>query len=102
MPRRSRPYIVKTNQLPILYFRPGEPILATGIYRVFHGEHRVCHEVTLLAGEVFPKCAECGEDVHFQLLREAPLLNTDGSFRVRLYQVPHPAKEEAEPESAAS
>jgi hypothetical protein len=30
------------------FFRPGEPIVETGIYRVYHGDHRLTHEVALL------------------------------------------------------
>ncbi len=76
------------------FFRAGEPILETGIYRVFHGEHRVTHEVTLLEGEVFPECRECGPVVHFELLRAAPEAGIDKDFRIRLYQVPHPQADE--------
>jgi hypothetical protein len=77
---------------PLPYFRAGEPIVETGIYRVFHSEHRVSHDVTLLADETFPRCAECGNDVHFELLRSAPEIGRDASFRICLYEVPHPCK----------
>ena len=81
---------------PLPYFRAGEPITETGIYRVFHSEHRVSHEVTLLAGQAFPTCADCGRDVHFELLRSAPAISRDPSFRINLYVVPHPSGEESD------
>lgn len=83
-----------------VYFRPGEAILADGVYRVFHAGHRVSHEVTLLGGQTFPTCEKCGDAVHFELLRPAPQLQTDPDFRIRLYQIPHP--EQVEEEEAAS
>ena len=54
--------------LPSPYFRVGESILASGVYRVYHNRHRVSHEVSLFAGETFPRCSKCGEDVHFELI----------------------------------
>lgn len=86
----------RSEKPPLPYFRAGEPITETGIYRVFHSEHRVSHEVTLLAGQVFPTCAECGSDVHFELLRSAPEISRDTSFRINLYMVPHPSGNESD------
>ena len=54
------------------------------------GDHRLTHEVTLLEGERFPECLQCGPLGHFELVRAAPVADRDGGFRVRLYQVPHP------------
>jgi len=79
---------------PNPYFRAGEAIVETGIYRVFHAEHRVSHEVTLLAGQKFPVCEECGKDVHFELLRSAPEITRDPGFRINLYKIPHPERSE--------
>ena len=72
------------------FFRAGEPIPKSGIYRVFHVGHRVSHEVTLLRGELFPRCEECGNAAHFELVRAANSLESGAGFRVRLYAVPHP------------
>jgi hypothetical protein len=77
------------------YFRAGESIPLTGIYRAFHSNHRVSHDVTLLAGEAFPVCAQCGSNVHFELLHEAQQAAVDLDFRIRLYQLPHPEEESA-------
>ncbi len=71
-------------------FRVGQNIPSSGIYRVFHRGHREAHEVTLLAGEVFPRCSKCGTDVQFSLTEAAPTLESQSGFRVRLYEIPHP------------
>lgn len=72
------------------FFRPQEPVPESGVYRVFHGDHRLAHEVTLLRGETFPRCRTCGDTVHFQLLLPAPRLDDTPGFKVRLYEIPHP------------
>ena len=36
-------------------FRCGDKILESGIYRVYHRNHRLAHEVTLLRDQLFPK-----------------------------------------------
>ncbi len=89
----------QAEKLSLPYFRPGEAIPVTGIYRVFHAQHRVSHEVTLLAGEVFPRCAKCDSDVHFELITQASQAKTDSDFRIRLFEVPHPREEEKEQKS---
>lgn len=78
------------------YFRVGEVIPGSGIYRAFHVGHRVSHDLTLLADNTFPRCNKCGEDVHFELLAEAPAVAQDPNFRgLRLFEIPHPEKENA-------
>jgi len=86
----------QAEKIPSPYFRPGEAIPVTGIYRVFHARHRASHEVTLLAGEVFPRCSKCKGDVHFELIIQAQRPKADTDFRIRLFEVPHPAEEESE------
>lgn len=83
------------EQTPSPYFRVGEMIVETGVYRVFHSEHRVSHEVTLLRGEQFPPCLRCGTAVHFELLRAIPTIANDQDFKVRLYAIPHPEEQDA-------
>ena len=74
-------------------------IPASGLYRVFHSDHRLSHKAILLTGEPFPRCAECQGDVHFELIEAAQELDTDPNFasfrNLRLYEVPHPKKESA-------
>jgi hypothetical protein len=50
-------------------FKPGEVVLTTGAYRVHHASHRLMHEGTLLLGDRFPRCRQCGDDVRFELIR---------------------------------
>ena len=73
------------------YFRAGENIPTSGIYRVYHVDHRNSHCLTLLAGHAFPRCARCDDKVHFELIAEAPEIANDSSFRsLSLYEIPHP------------
>ncbi|MCI0352458.1 MAG: YjzC family protein [Acidobacteriales bacterium] len=72
------------------YYRTGLKIPQSGIYKVTHSRHRLPHEVTLIAGELFPRCAACGDAVQFQLL--APAVDLDKSeFRVVVYELPEAA-----------
>ena len=61
-------------------FRPGERVSHNGIYRVYHHSHRLMHEVTLCAADVFPRCKQCGDQVRFELLRT---LKQDGVLPFR-------------------
>ena len=81
--------------MPSPFFRPLELIPESGIYRVFHAGHRQAHEVTLLRGELFPECKQCGRAVQFELLRPAPGLENHPGYHIRLYQVPHPKEDAA-------
>ena len=68
-------------------YRTGLPIKTSGIYLVHHRQHRLPHEVTLLAGHTFPPCAKCNETVEFELIMgvsDAKLT----PFRVVLHQIP--------------
>lgn len=75
-------------------FRCGERIPESGIYRVVHGMHRLPHEVTLLGGQLFPKCMKCEDLVYFELVRGVPDAALDG-FKVALYALPASDDEEA-------
>lgn len=79
------------EQPPSPFFRVYEDVPFTGVYRVFHSTHRVSHEVVLRAGEVFPRCNKCDEDVHFELLQPVSALRTGSDFdNIRVYEIPHP------------
>lgn len=69
-------------------FRTGERIPYSGIYKVFHALHRLPHEVTLLDGEIFPRCLKCDSSVEFQLIQQAPNILDKGAFRVVLFGLP--------------
>jgi hypothetical protein len=72
-------------------FRTGQAIPQSGIYSVQHGRHRVPHEVTLLRGQIFPRCAKCPDAVLFELLRAAHDLWDEqlrSLVRIYLYELP--------------
>jgi len=74
-------------------FRCGEKILESGIYRVYHANHRLPHEVTLLRDQLFPRCVKCEQMVYFELVRSAPDI-TLAPFKVALYALPESDEEE--------
>jgi|SRR5215475_110158 len=84
----------RDSNLRVIRHRTGLKIRQTGIYTVYHAEHRLPHEVTLLKGEAFPRCSECGASVEFELLKAAPEINESGGFRVVLYELPASEVEE--------
>jgi hypothetical protein len=75
-------------QGPRRLYTSGDVVPEAGIYRVFHAEHRVSHEVTLNRGHKFPVCAKCSTAVVFELLRGAPEASIQRNFNVTLYQLP--------------
>jgi hypothetical protein len=82
-----RPPARNRGNLEVLRYKTGHRIPQSGIYRVLHSEHRLPHDVTLLTGEDFPRCAQCGNDVQFELVRAAPdIKNRD--FHVVVYELP--------------
>jgi hypothetical protein len=70
-----------------LYKSP-DPIPASGIYRVLHAQHRLPHEVTLIAGQTFPPCSKCHNEVRFELVRVLPELARERRGSVSLYSLP--------------
>jgi hypothetical protein len=91
----------RDSNLRVIRYRTGLKIRQTGIYTVFHAEHRLPHEVTLLKGETFPRCSQCGTSVEFELQKAAPEISGAGGFRVVLYELPaEEAAEKSEAESA--
>ena len=71
-------------------YKTGQTVPHSGIYRVSHSEHRLPHEVTLLKGEMFPKCQKCADAVMFKLVRTLTYQTAakDSSWRVTLYELP--------------
>lgn len=86
---KSQPNMSKKTE----QFRCGEKILESGIYRVYHGNHRLPHEVTLLRDQLFPRCVKCESAVYFELVRSAPDI-TLAPFKVALYALPENDEEE--------
>ena len=73
--------------------RTDDPVPENGFYRVLHSQHRLPKEVTLISGQLFPRCSKCAEPVHFELIRATRLLGMNGSgFRVALYELPELAE----------
>jgi hypothetical protein len=60
----------------------------SGIYAVRHSAHLLPAEVTLMQGEIFPRCEACKEDVQFRLVRKLVERDPVLRFRVQLYQLP--------------
>lgn len=54
-------------------FHAGQNVPQTSLYRVFHYQHRMPHEVLMRQGESFPACNKCGERVSFRLSNTEPL-----------------------------
>ena len=101
--RRRGMYLVDPqDKVPSPFFRVGERVAESGVYRVFHSGHRLSHEVTLIAAQDFPRCSACGNDVHFELLQAAPEIEKDANFSSRrLYEIPHPEDQEQDHRKSA-
>ena len=66
--------------------RTGLKIPKSGVYRVFHRQHDLPEEVTLVEDEVFPGCTQCGKAIHFEFIRNVEI-DPEG-FHVTLHQIP--------------
>lgn len=68
-------------------FLPGQRVLRSGVYRVHHDSHRLMHEASLRAGEIFPCCKQCQTKISFELVRrlrdEEVLPFSEGSLFVQ-------------------
>jgi len=69
-------------------YTTGQQVPTSGIYTVVHRQHRLPHEVTLLKGETFPRCAKCGDLVEYILSQAASIQRTATSLPVRVYALP--------------
>lgn len=59
----------------------GDPVPESGIYEAVHANaHRAPHEVVMLAGDLFPLCDTCEQNVRFRLVRGAPYIFDDEDF----------------------
>ena len=76
-----------------LAFTTGESVAESGIYSVHH-PHSLPLQVTLLAGQLFPRCSKCSDKVRFQLARANPELDVRKDFRIQLYELPEVEPEE--------
>lgn len=70
------------------FYKTGSVVPDNGIYAVQHRAHLLPAEVTLMQGELFPRCEACEEEVQFRLLRKLVERDSIFRFRVQLYQLP--------------
>jgi hypothetical protein len=87
--RTPRPFLVSSRSgapADSQPFQTGALAPETGIYRVVHVSHRLPHEVIVLKGECFPRCAQCDDAVLFDLVHAAPDLYQHTPHRV--YELP--------------
>lgn len=61
-------------------YQPADEIPQSGVYQVLHYRHRLSHDATILQGDKFPGCSECGSNVRFRLVRAAPMIKDDRNF----------------------
>lgn len=73
----------------------GDIIPASGVYRVIHAQHRLPHEVTLIAGQPFPRCQRCNDLVKFELLHSAERWAELDRHAIVVYELPEVGKGEA-------
>lgn len=69
-------------------FKPGDPVPKSGIYKVTHAtEHEPVHTVTLLGGNIFPRCHGCVHP-HFELVQAAISAELHEQFKLTSENVP--------------
>lgn len=54
------------------YYKPGQVVPRTGIYKIYHRQHRLMHEAALVEKTLFPRCKKCKGAVRFELARPVP------------------------------
>lgn len=88
--KHLRPFLVKSpGTMPDeTRFATGTVIPESGIYQAIHRAHRLPHEVILFAGEKFPRCAKCRDEVTFKLVYPAKEVRADHRSRVVLNELP--------------
>lgn len=90
---RGRLLIQSQSDMGRKAFETGSTAPESGIYRVIHVAHRLPHEVAILKGERFPRCAKCADAVLFDLIHAVPHLSQHTTCKV--YELPVLADEEA-------
>ena len=66
-------------------FKPGDTVLTSGIYDVIHDkldgdDHAHSHQVTAIAGKVFPPCRGCKGSVRFRIHQAAEHVDKNPHF----------------------
>ncbi len=75
-------------------YQTNQEVPASGIYKVHHQEHRLTHEVILIAGQRFPRCGRCSQKVRFEMVKAAPYLSTRSSIIVHEMSAQEPESDE--------
>jgi hypothetical protein len=80
----------RTERLPSPYFRVDDVVPDTGIYRVFHSDHRLSHHALLLKDTWFPRCLQCGHNVQYEFIKRVPQVENDADFSsLRVFEISH-------------
>jgi len=69
-------------------FTTGSLVRDSGLYEVFHSAHHLPHQVILIEGEPFPRCACCPGPVIFELRKAAHAFTWGAYSAVRLQELP--------------
>jgi hypothetical protein len=68
----------------IAIFHCGERATHSGLYRAVHAwPHPETHPVTVICGDLFPRCVHCFEEVRFELEVAAGYICAHPYFRER-------------------
>jgi hypothetical protein len=64
-------------------YKPGDKVVKSGIYRVVHDpKHPIQqHDVTCVAGHIFPPCRGCGQHPRFVLRDAAQHIDLNEHFK---------------------
>jgi hypothetical protein len=67
-------------------FKPGEKVPTSGIFDVIHDKldgdhHALPHQVTAIAGKIFPPCRGCHGSVRFRLYQAAEHVEDHHHFK---------------------
>ena len=71
---------MRVVQKPTRHYRPGEAAPISGVYKVTHVSHRAPHEVLVIAGDEFPSCRTCKQEVFFDMVRALDYLLQEWDF----------------------
>ena len=82
----------EANPIPVpIRYRPGDSIPALAVYRVIHSPHRADHFAVLRAGDAFPRCHRCGDEVRFEITDIQTFIESDSLFHTtQVHEIPHP------------
>ncbi|HEX2331037.1 MAG TPA: hypothetical protein VHN74_20100 [Candidatus Angelobacter sp.] len=68
-----------------LRYNTDEIIPLGGIYLVLHEQHRLIRTIRLYAGNRFPRCSQCRDQVRFELAQQ--MQEVPGDEPIQLYEL---------------